>query len=274
MNAHELALRVVHLDDVLMHEHIERQRVDNLLARLQNDQLLKNPPIVAQADAQYILLDGATRVTALQRLGCRDVVVQIVDYEMAGVALESWSHLLIGLAIPDFLQSLRQLPGLTLHVATVEQAAHTLAQHESIGTVLLADGHALSMHGADSLAGEAHLLNQIVAVYEGRGKMHRVAHADLKRLQREFARWSVVIVFPRYRPSEIRRLALNGNKLPTGITRHIIPGRAMRLNLPLDLFKSDESLANKNRWLDEWLAHKLEHHHVRYYQEPVFLFDE
>ncbi len=270
MNIDQLALRVIALNDVLFHEQIEHQRVAGLLARLVDDQLLKNPPIVAPCDGKYILLDGATRTTALKRLGCRDLIVQIVDYDMPGLTLETWHHLIVGLHVSDFLQALRQLPGLHLRVATIAQAEEARTQRESIGTILLADGHALALFGATSLAHEAALLNQIVALYEGRSEMHRVTHADLRRLQIDHPHLSALMIFPRYRPSEIRRLALAGNYLPTGITRHIIPGRAMRINLPLHILQAPEPLAEKNRWLNEWLRTRQ----VRYYQEPVFLFDE
>ncbi len=270
MNIDLFTLRVVALNDVLFHEQIEHQRVQQLLTRFESDQLLKNPPIVAPCDGKYILLDGATRTTALKHLGCRDVVVQVVDYDTPGLALETWNHLIVSLPVSDFLQSLRQLPGLQLHVATVEYAEDARVQRESIGTILFADGHALSLFGAATLPTEVALLNKIVALYEGHGELHRVAHADLRRLLAEFPHLSMVIVFPRYRPADIRRLALAGNYLPTGITRHIIPGRAMRINLPLSFLQSHEPIAEKNRWLGEWLRTR----HIRYYQEPVYLLDE
>ncbi|MBM3131095.1 MAG: hypothetical protein FJ009_21025 [Chloroflexi bacterium] len=270
----EVKLRVVPLRDVLLHEQIETKRVERLIDRLQSDQLLKNPPIVVESQGKYILLDGATRITALARVGCRDAVVQIVDYNAPGLTLETWDHLIVGLPVPDFLQALRQLAGLRLQVATAEQAEEARAQRASLGTVVLADGHTLSLYGAASLAAEAHLLNQVVALYEGRGEMYRVAHTDVKGLLMEHARFSALVIFPRYRPTEIRQLALNGSKLPTGITRHVIPGRAMRINMPLDVLYADEPLARKNAWLDEWMQTKMRERQVRLYQEPVFLFDE
>lgn len=272
--ADDLTLRVVHLDDVLLHEYTETQRVNQLTARLGADQFLKNPPIVASRDGKFILLDGATRVTALQRLGCRDVIVQVVDYAAPGLTLETWNHLVVGLPVLALLQALRQLAGLRLQMATGEQAEEARVQRASLGTLVLADGHTLSMYGPPSLADEAQLLNQVVALYEGRGEMRRVTHADVRRLLMEYGRFSALIVFPRYRPSEIQHLALNGSKLPTGITRHIIPGRALRINFPLDLLRAADPLDQKNARLTEWMQTKLRDRRVRYYQEPVLLFDE
>lgn len=275
MNATEPTLRIVPLNDVLLHEQIEQDRANQLYARFQGDWFLKNPPIVSPFADKYILLDGATRCTALKRIGCRDVVVQIVDYDAPGLRLETWNHLLVDLPVSEFLQTLYRLPGLSVQDTSRDQADALLAQRSSIGTLVLADGRAFALqtHSA-TLHDQVQLLNQIVAAYEGRGELYRVPHANLTQLVTEYARWNALIVFPRYHPDEIRQLALNGNKLPTGITRHIIPGRAMRINIPLDVLQSSDTLEKKNQWLAEWIKLKMRERHVRYYQEPVFLFDE
>jgi len=276
MNAKELTLRVVPLGDVLLHEQIESKRVERLVIRLEEDQFLKNPPIVTESKSKYILLDGATRVTALRQIGCCDVVVQVVDYEAPGMVLETWNHMLLDAPADELFRSLRQLPGLRLEQATAEDADASLDRRQAIGTLLMGDGrvYTLQMPVESKLEEQARLLNQVVAAYEGRGEMYRVAHTDVERLHAEHGRLSALFVFPRYRPDEIRRLALNGAKLPMGVTRHIIPGRALRINIPLDVLRCNDPLERKNAWLDEWMKAKMRERHVRFYQEPVFLFDE
>jgi hypothetical protein len=70
-------------------------------------------------------------------------------------------------------------------------------------------------------------------------------------------------------------LASNGHKLPTGITRHVIPGRALRVNLPLSMLMDKESTTEgKNERLRVWASQKLARLEIRYYQESTFLFDE
>ena len=276
MNAKELTLRIVRLDGVLLHEQIEKNRVERLVKRLEEDQFLKNPPIVTQHNANYILLDGATRVTALGRIGCRDVIVQIVDYAAPGMGLETWNHMLLDAPVHELFRLLRALPGLLVEQSSVSAANTALDRRETIGTLLLGDGQTFALRLANDgkLENQAHMLNQVVAAYEGRGEMYRVAHTDVERLLAEHGRLSALFIFPRYRPDEIRRLALNGAKLPMGLTRHIIPGRALRINIPLDVLRRDEPLETKNAWLDEWMKARMRERHVRFYQEPVFLFDE
>jgi hypothetical protein len=275
MNAKELTLRTVPLNDVLLHEEVEARRVDRLITQLRSDWLLKNPPIVTQYDGKYILLDGATRVTALKRIHCRDVVVQIVDYGMPGLVLETWNHMLLDLPADQLLDALARIPGVRLQATSAEDAEQALNERAGVATIVPADGRVLSLiSDTPELERQAGLLNQVVASYEGRGEMYRVAHTDLERLLAEHGRLTALVVFPRFRPEEIQRLALNGTKLPMGITRHIIPGRVLHIDIPLAILERDQPLQAKNAWLDNWMKEKMAERHVRYYQEPVFLFDE
>lgn len=277
MKATELTLHVVSLNDVLLHEHIESKRVQRLVEQFERDQTLKNPPIVSPYDGKYVLLDGASRVTALKESGCRDVVVQCVDYDAPGLALEAWNHMLLDVSIEELFQSWESLSALHIRRATALNADAALVRRESVGTVYSATGDVFSLYAPDT---KAHiirlteLLNRAVAAYDGRGEMFRVAHTNVESLLIEHGRLGALVVFPQFRPDEIRKLALNGSKLPMGITRHIIPGRALRINIPLNMLRGRESLEEKNAWFDEWMAGKMRGRHVRYYQEPVFLFDE
>ncbi len=275
MNAKELTLRLVPLNDVLLHEQVEARRVDRLITQLRSDWLLKNPPIVTQYDGKYILLDGATRVTALKRIHCRDVVVQIVDYAMPGLVLETWNHMLLDLPADQLLGTLARIPGVRLQPTSAEGAEQALNERTGVATIVPADGRVLSLVGdTPDLERQAGLLNEVVASYEGRGEMYRVAHTDLERLLAEHGRLTALVVFPRFRPDEIQRLALNGTKLPMGVTRHIIPGRVLHIDIPLSILERDQPLQVKNAWLDHWMKEKMAERQVRYYQEPIFLFDE
>ena len=80
LDAADIQLRFVPLDRLLLHEEDDPYRVKRLILSLQREGRLRNPPIVAENGGNYIVLDGATRTTALREMGLRDVVVQIVDY--------------------------------------------------------------------------------------------------------------------------------------------------------------------------------------------------
>jgi hypothetical protein len=90
----------------------------------------------------------------------------------------------------------------------------------------------------------------------------------------QFPHLQAVAVFPQFVPEDVYDAARAGNFLPAGLTRFIIPGRILRLNADLRRLRREEPLAEKRAWFAEFLAEKLRHSRLRYYQEPVVLLDE
>jgi hypothetical protein len=279
VEAKELRLAIVPLGDVLLHEEIEQDRVDGLVERLRADRVLKNPPIVTEVRApnewtRYIVLDGASRTSALRAMRCRDVMVQIVDYHSRSLRLESWNHLLLDITPDELRRELGDLDCVSLVEMDEASARAALDRRDLIGYMLFSDGRAMGLRCPSDQVSQANALNAVVQTYERKAVMYRVSTTDLEQLAAEHHRIGAVMVFPKYHPDEIIRLALNGTKVPMGITRHIIPGRALRVNLPLEILESDQPLEAKNAWLDVWLKEKIHARHVRFYPEAVFLFDE
>jgi L-serine kinase (ATP) / ParB family transcriptional regulator, heme-responsive regulator len=279
MEAKELRLAIVPLGAVLLHEEIERNRVSRLVEQLRRDRVLKNPPIVTEVRApnewtRYIVLDGASRTSALRSMRCRDVIVQIVDYHSRDLRLESWNHLLLDITPDELRREIDELDCVGLVEMDKESAREALDRRDIIGYLLFSDGRVMGLRCPSDQVSQANALNAVVQSYERNAVMYRVSTTDLEQLAAEHHRIGAVMVFPTYRPEEIIRLALNGAKVPMGITRHIIPGRALRVNLPLEILEGDQPLEEKNTWLDEWLKDKIRDRHVRFYQEAVFLFDE
>jgi hypothetical protein len=48
----------------------------------------------------------------------------------------------------------------------------------------------------------------------------------------------------------------------------------LRLNVDLARLKRVESLGEKRTWFDDFLAEKMQHSRLRFYEEPVILMDE
>jgi hypothetical protein len=85
---------------------------------------------------------------------------------------------------------------------------------------------------------------------------------------------SGVVMFPAWTPNDISRAATSGDLLPAGITRHVIPGRALNVNISLDMLLLDAPRASKSAWLERWLSSKITARKVRFYHEAVFVFDD
>jgi hypothetical protein len=274
MNVADVVVQIVHSEDVLGHEEVDPGRVEQLTRRLQSDGVLKNPPLVAAEGSQYVLLDGATRVAALRQMGIRDLVVQVIDYHGPGVELYSWRHVIAGFRGQDLVEEVGACPGLAVTGSDVETASRELSSGSILCYLVLRTGDAFTVAGGEGLEARVALLNRLVGLYRGRAQVYRVMSDDLDALVEEYPDLSGVLVFPSYTCGQILSAALNGAKLPMGITRHTISGRVLGLNVDLVMLDSDIPLEQKNLWLDNLIKSKIKGKRVRFYPEPVFRFDE
>jgi hypothetical protein len=267
-------LRVWAADRLLLHEEADAARVGRLVGALRRDGVLRNPPMVAPLpDGRAVVLDGANRVSALRTLGLPHVVVQPVAYYDSQVTLAVWRHFAAE-PVPGTLRAAAEEAGLgpLRPVRDEAEAESRLAEGEGIAAILDARGAGLVPRPGESVAA-ADMLRRLAALYRDGRPVHRIADGAPHELRLEYGAGALVL-FRRFGKSEILALATDGGRLPAGITRHVIPGRALRLNTPLAWLAESIDLAVKQAALDAQLRQRWQAHGVRYYAEPTFLFDE
>lgn len=270
----EIRLRFVPLEKLLLHEEDDPYRVQRIVNSITRDGFLRNPPIVTEYQSRYIVLDGATRVSALRSMGFRDVLVQIVDYDQETVNLSVWNHVIVGLPPDKLLADLADIEGFTIQRMDDTTALQRLNDRDIEACIVMRNGSQFAVLCEGNICIKADLLCELVSVYRGKAEVHRTATINVPLLIREYPSLSAVIAFPVFSPSDVVEVALNGSKIPMGVTRHLIPGRALGLNIPLEKFTVSSSLEEKNDWLDENIRQRLKANKIRLYQEPVFVFDE
>ena len=269
-------LRVVPVIELLLHEQHDAQRSEPLMQRLRTDGVLKNPPVVApiRGEQRYVVLDGANRVTAIQALGIAHIAVQVVDYEDGELILDTWHHLVKGVGAEQFKLLLRAVRGVEIEAAESAHARAQLARREILAFVEYLNGEVWTLRALGDLHQRTRRLNEIVDLYKAEGQIFRANTDQLPSLLPLHDDVAALVVFPRFAPAEIMDLARVGARLPAGITRHLIPRRALRINLPLGVLSGGASLSEKNAWLADWLKQKLASKSVRCYHESTLLFDE
>jgi hypothetical protein len=274
-------LRFVPSDSLVPHEQHDGQRLETLTRRLREQGVLKNPPVVApfatdhSREPRYVVLDGANRATAVRAAGWPHALVQVVRYFDPKVQLSTWSHALGGLSRHDFERALAEVDCLEIRPTQRMLARALLARREALAWIAFADGAVVTLHGGHTGADRNDLLNAVVDRYNQRGRIYRVTTDSIEEARAAQPDIEALVVFPHFEPAEILELAQSGARLPAGITRHVIRGRALRLNIALDRHADpDHALVEKNRWLDEWLRERVAQRQVRFYDEPTVLFDE
>ena len=272
-------LRLVPVDAIRFHERAESRRTARLTERVRRERVLRNPPIVAALEGErYVLLDGANRVSAFRELGYSLVPVQVVDYAAAAVQLKGWHHLLLEGVGLDLQGAAGAIPGVRVE-GVPSEALSTLLGARRVYAVLVDEcGTCWGLFPAGAGFGVhdwIRVLHAVVETYEGKSKLERIKWADDADLLAIFESMEhQICLFPLLQKAELLQLASAGTLIPTGITRHLVPGRALGLNLDLEFLTRLESEAERQEHFDGFV-HRLEvEGRVRFYEESVFILNE
>jgi hypothetical protein len=269
-------LRILPITRLRLHESCDERRVAALNQRLLAEGRLKNPPIVTQVaeSEDFMVLDGANRVSALSQLSVPHIVVQVVSYDDPGVMLTTWHHVVAGLSDEAFAAALDAVPNLCREATTLERARQALAIGDAVGYIVDPEQVYMVRHQEGSGGNGIRLLNGLVGAYKGKADIFRASNDDFEKQAPMYPNITALVVFPGYRPADLIALVRQGEVVPSGITRHVIPERALRINIPLSLLASDQTLAEKEAWLRQWWRARLDSNAIRFYAESTFLFDE
>jgi hypothetical protein len=269
-------LRIVSREDLLLHEEMDTQRQIRLIDRISSDGLLRNPPVVASLSGshRYLLLDGANRVSALDYLAVRHLMVQVEDYRSPNLVLSHWNHVVRDVEAETIIDMVASVPGvLIVKERTIERL--TVEGRHYLCSIRLDGPQVFHVFGGSDVSQRVRLLRKISNLYyHGIGRIDRVSHTDSDTLKRHHRNFGALIIYRDLSKDEVREAAETGNCLPSGLTRFLIPRRVLGFNFSLDLMKSSASLEEKQRRLEEAVQHKVEGRKVRYYEEPTFVFDD
>ena len=268
-------LRMLATKQLIPHEEVDPRRVHRLSERIRAEGLLKNPPIVAVIPGEdaYVVLDGANRVMAFRELGIPHIVAQVVDYDDPDLVLDTWYHVVSGMDLIEFEDAILSIGDMCLEDTTLMDARLALETNKAVAYIVSENGVRL-VACPDGAERTREILIEIVNAYKGRADIFRASNDIWEKQKPYYPEITALVIFPRYRPGDILHSALNGYKIPTGITRHIIPTRALNINIPLEILTEDRSIEEKSQWLHDWLMERMSANAIRYYAESTFSFNE
>lgn len=267
-----LPLRFVPIDQVVPHEATDPRRSTRLAASIREEGILRNPPIVASVGDRYIVLDGATRTDALRAMGVNHIVVQDVPVD-EGLDLETWHHVIRSIEPTALRRVLSDIPHIEVTESDASQAADRVIESGALCSVRFLDGSALIL-SASSGTNRFEALATVSEAYTSAAVVSRTLERDLMKVATWYPDGTALVEYPEFTVEQVLLAARSGRLLPAGVTRFLIPGRVLRMELPLDILSDERDLDAKNRWLHDYLAEKERHGRIRYYREPVYLLDE
>ncbi|MFV1960919.1 MAG: hypothetical protein ACC658_03715 [Acidimicrobiia bacterium] len=252
-------LRVVPLERICRHEEVDPLRVDRLVGRIDAEGIQGNPMICSEAPSgDLVVLDGATRTEALKKLGMSDAVVQVVD--PGRVTLETWHHVVRDCRPAEIIAAIAATDPLTL------------ADNEFTPRIRTVAGESHSVLGAGISPNAT--LSALVDTYTGKWTVNRVADPSIESVEWRYPDWCAVLELPTLTVEEVMKAAVGEDLLPAGITRFLIPERALRLNMDLALLGSDRTQEEKQQSLEDLLEQRANDGRIRRYEETVFILDD
>jgi hypothetical protein len=272
-------LQLVPSGSVRFHEHPEHSRTLRLVARLKEEGVLRNPPIVAQLNArEFVLLDGANRISALQDMGLSHLPVQVIDYERPEVELKGWHHLLLESGGLDLRGEYAKLGGVRVERVADADLPALLGLRRLYAVLIDPEGVAWGLFpesGRVLIRDWMPAIERVVAAYEGRTRLERIKLADYADLPDVFQTLDhQIALYPKISKVELLSLVTDGLMIPTGLTRHLIPGRALGLNLDLRFLTELNTEAEKVDHLRRFVDDLEIRGRIRFYEESAFIMNE
>ena len=238
---------------MILHEAHDEDRLSRLRERVAAEGEQRNPVIVSSYGDRFLVLDGAHRVRVLSELDYPLVLVQLVDPPQKA---ESWGHVLEGVD----RAALRGAGGIEVCEEPCE---------EPVAVVDLDGGSRAYLKATrEGLSGVVEALWGLQSLYPTGVTVRRVDPEGAGSP----ARGEALIRYRSFTPSELVEVVRAGAVLPAGITRFRVRERILGVRYPLERMQNGD-LSYRNAELKDFVRRRWEEHRVRYYGEPVVLFE-
>ncbi len=267
-------VRVIPLHEVRFHETSDPIRVEKLKNKLMRSGVLKHPPIATSHNGCFVVLDGTTRTQALSSLKITHMVVQLVTYEEPEVLLDSWHHVIFDFDLDQLLVQLDEISDLERIPCKPDEVQRMLTTRQCAFGLMVSDGQCFAYKSTALLEEQIKQLNHVVSIYRGMTRVFRTISSNFQELRQQHPDLSAVILFPRFQPEDVTHCAMNHVKFPMGLTRHMIYGRVLGLNIPIQFLSEDQSLNEKNTWLENEVMERVRSNMIRCYEECTLVFEE
>jgi L-serine kinase (ATP) / ParB family transcriptional regulator, heme-responsive regulator len=246
-------LRLVELERLILHEAHDENRLASLRVRIDAEGEQRNPVIVSSQGDCCLVLDGAHRVRALKDLGCWLVLAQFVEPPERA---ESWAHLLDGVGL-DMVRGVEEIE------VSERYTGPPLAEVE------IAGGKKIYLRSREEgLLAEVRALWALQSLYPEGVVVRRIEPNGRLGL----AEGEAMVRYRPFTPGELVEIVRSGAVLPAGITRFHVRERVLDVRYPLEKLH-DGDAPSRNAELKAFVKRLWEENRIRYYEEPVVLFE-
>jgi len=221
-------IKEVDINKIHPHEEIIPRELERVKNSLLEDGILKYPVVVSQD--YYVLLDGHHRWKALQELGCKKIPCVVFDYfnDMA-IMVDTW-YPVINLTLNEVLSKINEKYGDKSPIIPVEIRdpieAKAKVDRREFGVILT---------NGDDFFGIKRDRNDIMTFFRANFLKNMIYFDDWRwAMKRAKEKNQCAVLTYSYTKSEITEAAINGVVFTPKTTRHVVPTRYPRINIPID----------------------------------------
>ena len=227
---------LVELERLVLHEETIPENLDRLTLQLDEDGALW-APVVVDRETQ-VVIDGVHRVTALRKLGCRFACAYLVDYRNPAIKIKRWVRTI---SKPLDVQKTIEVAE-ELDLKLVPTRSYTMYEDGNSPILRFEDNsnYMLALHR--SIIQAFDMLRKFEQLLKAKG--FKVEYETEREAEEKLMRGDAAASLhpPKISKRQVVDNAKSGNVLPCKATRHIIPGRPLGVDVPLQLLR-DPSLS-------------------------------
>jgi len=273
-----LYITILDIDSLRLHEETIPELLEQLARTIKADGVVKHPIIVDRES--LVVLDGVHRVAALKKLGIKRIPVSLVDYKNPSIRVCSWYRTITDASTPEHILTQLERTGIvTRKIREFDESiigvSPTVAAIKSRNKTFLINSSFQNLIEAYNIIES---IEESMKVSRLRVKYETELDA-LKNLRE--GRVDAVLYTPRLSKKEIVAAAISGQSFASKATRHVIPARPMRLNVPLNLLRDEKKPLSE---ANEELKRMLQKRHLkkalpgsmidgRRYEEELYIFE-
>jgi hypothetical protein len=258
------------LEKLKPHEEVSSHIVDELAAEMLARNEVRDPLMVDEKT--LAILDGMHRYAALKKIDCAYALCCLFNYDNPQIKVGSWYRFFNvddGDAVAE-----KKLAELHLKYKRHSRIDEKYFHHPTIITKL----YAYQTEYKDSIH-SARLAVQIEKSLVRDGYDVQYAPENMVEENLRSNTSNIALPVPIFTKTMIRQIPSTGQLLPHKVTRHLIPSRPLRLNVPLTFLKDRVGIDEANKKLNAHLAAR----HIerrppgsvvdgRRYQEELLIF--
>lgn len=268
----ELEVSIANVDDLKLHEETIDPYLEELSKSIEDNGEVYDPVIVDKDTG--VVLDGMHRVSAMRNLDYEKIPVCYVDYRDPKVKLGSWCRIFEDVEMKK-LKNICEGLGFEFDDCQRESISKIL-ENRKAQLILVSKDECYSLFGVSDSIKE--IFEKAIEVEDIlRDEDIELRYEPEKDILQKIDEDEVALLIPPASKDEVIEISLSDSVFGHKTTRHVIPARPMRINIPLGLLKEDIQT------VEEELTEELEKREVehlppgsrfegREYEEELVIF--